>query len=107
MKDTRKFDNNREEGPFHLRISVLAEDFQFKEKKIKMVKALKKGDEPKESSEKPANSKKGGKGHVESEELKIEKEDEEIKPEEGVLTFYIELQETKTEEHGLSDSDDD
>ena len=107
VKDTRKFDNNREEGPFHLRISVLAEDFQFKEKKIKMVKALKKGDEPKKSSEKPANSKKGGKGHVESEELKIEKEDEEINPEEGVLTFYIELQETKTEEHGLSDSDDD
>ena len=107
VKDTRKFDNNREEGPFHLRISVLAEDFQFKEKKIKMVKASKKGDEPKKSSEKPANSKKGGKGHVESEELKIEKEDEEINPEEGVLTFYIELQETKTEEHGLSDSDDD
>ena len=44
---------------------------------------------------------------MESEELKIEKEDEEINPEEGVLTFYIELQETKTEEHGLSDSDDD
>ena len=106
-KDPRKFNNNREEGPFHLRISVLAEDFQFKEKKIKLVKASKKIDEPKKSVEKPTSSKKG-KGHVESEEQKVEKEKEgEIESEEGVLTFYIELQEEKTEEHELSLSDED
>ena len=106
--DPRKFNNNREEGPFHLRISVLAEDFQFKEKKIKLVKAPKKIDEPKKSVEKPISSKKG-KGHVESEEPKVEKEKEgEIEPEEGVLTFYIELQETKDdEENVLPDSDED
>ena len=107
-RDPRKFNNNREEGPFHLRISVLAEDFQFKEKKIKLVKAPKKIDEPKKSVEKPISSKKG-KGHVESEEPKVEKEIEgEIEPEEGVLTFYIELQET--EDGGtriLTDSDED
>ena len=106
-RDPRKFNNNREEGPFHLRISVLAEDFQFKEKKIKLVKASKKIDEPKKSVEKPTSSKKG-KGHVESEEQKVEKEIEgEIESEEGVLTFYIELQEEKTEEHELSLSDED
>ena len=106
-RDPRKFNNNREEGPFHLRISVLAEDFQFKEKKIKLVKAPKKIDEPKKSVEKPISSKKG-KGHVESEEQKVEKEKEgEIESEEGVLTFYIELQEEKTEEHELSLSDED
>ena len=106
-RDPRKFNNNREEGPFHLRISVLAEDFQFKEKKIKLVKASKKIDEPKKSVEKPISSKKG-KGHVESEEQKVEKEKEgEIESEEGVLTFYIELQETKTEPHVLTDSDED
>jgi len=107
-RDPRKFNNNREEGPFHLRISVLAEDFQFKEKKIKLVKASKKIDEPKKSVEKPISSKKG-KGHVESEESKVEKEKEgEIEPEEGVLTFYIELQqETKIEPNVLTDSDED
>ena len=107
-RDPRKFNNNREEGPFHLRISVLAEDFQFKEKKIKLVKAPKKIDEPKKSVEKPISSKKG-KGHVESEEPKVEKEKEgEIEPEEGVLTFYIELQETKDDgDHVLTDSDED
>ena len=106
-KDPRKFNNNREEGPFHLRISVLAEDLQFKEKKIKLVKASKKIDESKKSVEKPISSKKG-KGHVESEEQKVEKEKEgEIESEEGVLTFYIELQEEKTEEHELSLSDED
>ena len=107
-RDPRKFNNNREEGPFHLRISVLAEDFQFKEKKIKLVKASKKIDEPKKSVEKPISSKKG-KGHVESEEQKVEKEKEgEIESEEGVLTFYIELQqETKIEPNVLTDSDED
>lgn len=32
---------------------------------------------------------------------------EEVKPEDGVLTFYVELQDIKVEEKGLSDSGDD
>jgi hypothetical protein len=31
---------------------------------------------------------------------------DEVKPEDGVLTFYVELQDVKAEEKGLSDSDD-
>ena len=32
---------------------------------------------------------------------------DEVKVEDGVLTFYVELQETKKEEKQLSDSEDD
>ena len=53
---------------------------------VKSVKSVKKGKESKE------------------EEIG---EIEDIIPEEGVLTFYIELQENKIEEHEISDSDDD
>lgn len=33
-----KYYNTREEGPFNIRFNILAEDFQFKEKKIYQVK---------------------------------------------------------------------
>ena len=99
-KTDRKFHNSREEGPFHLRISVLAEDFQFKEKKIKLVKAPKKiekgkkNEETKKDEEKSQVSGKKGKKEKEkeNEKPKIEQEEEDVKTEEGVLTFYIELQ---------------
>ena len=116
----RRFHNNRQDGPFHLRINILAEDFQFKEKKIQMVKPpkktekSKKNDEPKSNEDKPPVSSKKGKKEKEKEsekeKSKIEIEEEDIKPEEGVLTFYIELQEETEDdkEKGLpSDSDDD
>ena len=100
-KDGRKFFNNREEGPFHLRFSVLAEDFKFKEKKIKLPKMGKKLKEEKKEDvkeeEKMINLLKASK----------EEEKEDIMPEEGVLTFYIELQEESQEEHPLSSSDED
>ena len=116
----RRFHNNRQDGPFHLRINILAEDFQFKEKKIQMVKPPKKTEKSKKNEESksnedkpPVSSKKGKKEkekESEKEKSKIEIEEEDIKPEEGVLTFYIELQE-ETEgdkEKGLpSDSDED
>jgi len=90
-KDGRKFFNNREEGPFHLRFSVLAEDFQFKGKKIKLLKMGKELKEEKKEDvkeeEKMINLLKASK----------EEEKEDIMPEEGVLTFYIEL----LEEPGL------
>jgi len=49
------------------------------------------------------------KGTKEIKEKENEKtlELDEVKAEEGVLTFYVELQETKSEEKGLSDSEDD
>ena len=100
-KDGRNFFNNREEGPFHLRFNILAEDFQFKEKRIKMVKMGKKLKEEKKEDvkeeEKMINLLKASK----------EQEKEDIMPEEGVLTFYIELQEESQEEHPLSSSDED
>ena len=107
----KKFYNSRQEGPFHLRISVLAEDFQFKEKKIKMVKSKKSGEskkneESKENDDKPVSSKKGKK-EKEIEKPKKEEDEEDIKPEEGVLTFYIELQDEPDVNTGeLSDDDD-
>ena len=99
-KTDRKFHNSREEGPFHLRISVLAEDFQFKEKKIKLVKAPKKNERSKKNEETEKGEEKsqvsGKKGkkekEKENEKPKIEHEEEDVKTEEGVLTFYIELQ---------------
>ena len=112
----RRFHNNRQDGPFHLRINILAEDFQFKEKKIQMVKPpkktekSKKNEESKSNEDKPPVSSKKGKKEKENEKSKIELEGEDIKPEEGVLTFYIELQEETEDdkEKGLpSDSDDD
>ena len=116
----RRFHNNRQDGPFHLRINILAEDFQFKEKKIQMVKPPKKTEKSKKNEESksnedkpPVSSKKGKKEkekESEKEKSKIEIEEEDIKPEEGVLTFYIELQEETEDdkEKGLpSDSDDD
>ena len=107
----KKFYNSRQEGPFHLRISVLAEDFQFKEKKIKMVKSKKSGEskkneESKENDDKPVSSKKGKK-EKEIEKPKKEEDEEDIKPEEGVLTFYIELQDEPDINTGVLSDDDD
>ena len=102
-KPGKKFNNSREEGPFQIRIKVLAEDFQFKEQKIIFVKSLKKGNENKKNNDK-MNTKKETK---KQENEKSSEDLEEVKSEDGVLTFYIELQETKTEEKGLSDSEDD
>ena len=72
----RRFHNTREEGYFNLRINVLAEDFLFKEKKIRLVKAS-----------------------------NINLEEKDIILEEGVLTFYIELKEM-VKEHEDSESED-
>ena len=97
----RKFYNTREEGPFQIRFNILAEDFQFKELVIKQVKAPKKIPEKKQFPSKeiiPENVN-GEKGQI----LEID----EVKSEEGVLTFYVELQTIKIEEKVLSDSDDD
>jgi len=96
-KDGKIFYNNREEGPFHLRFCFLTEDIQIKEKKIKMIKM---GKELKEEKKEDAKA--------EEKTIKLlksskEKEKEDIMPEEGVLTFYIELQ----EEPGHSSSDED
>ena len=71
-----RFHNTREEGYFNLRINVLAEDFLFKEKKIRLVKAS-----------------------------NINLEEKDIILEEGVLTFYIELKEM-VKEHEDSESED-
>ena len=100
-KGERKFFNSREEGPFQIRLTVLAEDFEFKEQKIVMVKPQKKVNETQKNNDK--NAKKETK-KTESEKTSIGLED--VKSEEGVLTFYVELQETKVEEKGLSDSED-
>ena len=94
------FFNNRKDGLFHLRFTVLTEDIQFKEKKIKLVKPpkkneeTKKDDENKKNDENPqVNSKKKKKEkEKENEKPKTEHEEEDVKTEEGVLTFYIELQ---------------
>lgn len=100
----RKFKNTREEGQFHLRFNVLAEDFQFKELKIKQVKAPKnKVDKHKVEAQNNNNSKEC-KNEIQKDKIL---EIDEIKSEEGVLTFYVELQITKPEEKGLSDSEDD
>jgi len=97
----RKFYNTREEGPFQIRFNILAEDFQFKEMAIKQVKAPKKIPEKKklESKEIIPENKSTEKDKI----LEID----EVKSEEGVLTFYVELQTIKIEEKGLPDSDDD
>ena len=107
-KGERKFHNSREEGPFQIRIVVMAEDFQFKEQKIVLVKPIKKITEDKKTNDKSnINTRKEIK-KIENEKAAITPEDsEDVKAEEGVLTFYVELQETKVEEKGLSDSDDD
>jgi len=66
-----------------------------------MVKPQKKVNETQKNNDK--NAKKETK-KTESEKTSIGLED--VKSEEGVLTFYVELQETKVEEKGLSDSED-
>ena len=80
-----------------------------------MVKGSKKSGDSKKSEESkikddnPVSSKKGKK-EKEIEKPKIEEGEEDIKPEEGVLTFYIELQyepESNSEKGLPSDSDDD
>ena len=114
-KTERKFYNNREDGPFHLRFSVLTEDIQFKEKKIKLVKPpkkneeTKKDDENKKNDENPqVNSKKKKKEkEKENEKSEVKLEEEDIKPEEGVLTFYIELQDEPEIITGQLDSDEE
>lgn len=45
-----KYYNTREEGPFNIRFNILAEDFQFKEKKIYQVKPPKNNIEKKNYS---------------------------------------------------------
>jgi len=99
--NNRNFYNTREEGPFQIRFSILAEDFHFKELEIKQVKAPKKIPEKKKLESKeiiPENK---------NEEKDKFLEIDEVKSEEGVLTFYIELKTIKIEELGLSDSDYD
>ena len=102
----KRFLNTREEGFFQIRFNILAEDFQFKEKKITQVKPPKKGVEKKKIECKTTIADKGTKEIKEKENEKTLELDE-VKAEEGVLTFYVELQETKSEEKGLSDSEDD
>ncbi len=86
----RKFLNTREEGPFHLRFNILAEDFQFKEQKITQVKKPKENVNKKKIEGKITDTK--GTKEMENEKtLEID----EVKVEDGVLTFYVELQETK------------
>ena len=96
--------NTREDGPFNLRFSILAEDFQFKEKKIIQVKPPKNSSIEKKKID-PQVSKEANEINKGEKEKTLELD--EVKSEDGVLTFYIELQEIKVEEKGLSDSDDD
>ena len=99
----RKFSNSREEGPFQIRFNILAEDFQFKTLEIKQVKAPKKPVEKTKIDYKIANNSKETKKGETGKSLELD----DVKSEEGVLTFYVELQITKSEEKGLSDSEDE
>lgn len=98
---SRRFSNNREDGPFQVRFNVyaFAEDFQFKSMEIKQKKPPKK-----------INGWKKNKGEQVTKKDANEKilEPDDVKSEEGVLKFYSDLQIiTKSEEKQLSDSDDD
>ena len=63
----------------------MAEDYQFKEQKIVLVKPIKKITEDKKVNDK-------NNVNAKNEKTTIPPEDsEDFKPEEGVLTFYVEL----------------
>ena len=105
-KDTsdRKFINTREEGPFHLRFNVHGEDFQFKDLKITQVKAPKKNvDKKKIDCKISSGNTKESKNFEKDKTLELD----EVKAEDGVLTFYLELQENKYVDRTISDSEDD
>ena len=105
-KDTsdRKFINTREEGPFHLRFNVHGEDFQFKDLKITQVKAPKKNvDKKKIDCKISSGNTKESKKSTSEQTLELD----EVKAEDGVLTFYLELQENKYVDRTISDSEDD
>ena len=82
-KGERKFHNSREEGPFQIRITVMAEDFQFKEQKIVLVKPIKKITEEKRARFGRCQTWRGS------------------------FDFLCRITRKKIEEKGLSDSDDD
>lgn len=70
---------------------------------IKQVKAPKKPVEKTKIDYKIANNSKETKKGETGKSLELD----DVKSEEGVLTFYVELQITKSEEKGLSDSEDE
>ena len=101
----RKFHNSREEGPFSIRFNVYGEDFQFKELDIIQVKAPKKNVEKKKIDCKiTSGNTKESKRSEHEKNLELD----EVKAEEGVLTFYLELQQSKPIRKKLTpDSDSD